>query len=148
MKVKVYKVRENAKIPVRAHGTDAGMDMFFSPEEEMIVTIPPGVSIVLETGIKMEVPENHMIQIMNKSGIASKRQLVTGACVIDHGYDGEIFINLQNVGNKPQTIESGSKIAQAVCIPIAYPELEIITEDAIYDSPSSRGDGGFGSTGV
>ena len=147
MKVKVYKIRENAKIPVRAHRPDAGMDIFFNPEKETVISIPPGASAILETGIKMEVPEGHMIQIMNKSGIASKRQLVVGACVIDRGYNGEIFINLQNIGTKTQALESGSKIAQAVCVPISCPEVQLISEDAIYDSPTSRGAGGFGSTG-
>ena len=147
MKLKVYKTRETAKLPTRAHATDAGMDLFYCPDEHVMVTIPPGASAVLETGLKIEVPKGHMIQIMNRSGVASKRQLITGACVVDSGYDGEVFINLQNIGKTPQTIESGAKIAQAVCIPIVTPELVEIGEDNIYGTDTSRGSGGFGSSG-
>jgi dUTP pyrophosphatase len=148
MKINVYKIRENAILPSRSHPTDAGMDLFFCPtEQNMMLTIPPGASAVLQTGLKIEVPEGHMIQIMNRSGVASKRQLITGACVVDCGYDGEVFINLQNIGKETQFIESGSKIAQAVCIPVAIPELVQIKEDNIYGSTTARGSGGFGSSG-
>jgi len=147
-KLRVYRIRENAKLPVRAHTTDAGMDLFYSPEHHSgWLSIKPGGSALLETGLKIEVPEGHMIQIMNKSGVASKRQLVTGACVVDHGYDGEVFVNLQNIGTKPQVLEPGQKIAQAVLIPVSYPDLVEIYEDDLYDGATSRGTGGFGSTG-
>ena len=55
--VKVYKVRSSAKLPHRAHHTDAGMDFFFCPEEPTLLGIEPGESVLLPTGIKMEVPE-------------------------------------------------------------------------------------------
>mgnify|MGYP003132355928 CR=1 FL=1 len=72
MKINIYKIRKSAKTPTRSHSTDAGMDLYFCPKEEgMLVTIPPGASVVLETGLKIEVPENHMIQIMNRSSVAS-----------------------------------------------------------------------------
>ena len=98
--VRVFKVRPSAKIPQRAHITDAGMDFFFCPEDLQMVRkrIEPGQSVLLQTGIKMEVPRDCMLQIMNKSGVASKKHLITGACVVDEGYDGEIFVNLQNIG--------------------------------------------------
>ena len=60
---------------------------------------------------------------MNKSGIASKKRLVTGACVVDEGYTGEIFVNLHNIGEHPQFIESGDKIAQGVFVRIEKPIL-------------------------
>ena len=82
-KVKVYRVRATAKLPTRAHRTDAGMDFFYCPDSEDSVTISPGESRLLPTGLKMEVPRGCMLQVMNKSGIASKKQLVTGACVVD-----------------------------------------------------------------
>ena len=88
-----------------------------------------------------------MLQIMNKSGIASKRQLITGACVVDAGYDGEIFVNLQNIGPRPQVIEPGQKIAQAVLLPIVLPDFEVIEEDLVYGTKTSRGPGALGSTG-
>ena len=148
MKLKIYKVRETAKLPVRAHDADAGMDLFYCPEHHSgWLSIKPGGSTLLETGLKIEVPRGHMLQIMNKSGIASKRQIVTGACVVDSGYDGEIFVNLQNIGTRAQVLEVGEKIAQAVLVPIVVPELEEIGEDLIYGGQTSRGDGALGSTG-
>ena len=71
------------------------MDFFFSPMEGAAVRIQPGQSVLLETGVKMEVPPGCMLQIMNKSGVASKLHLITGACVVDEGYTGEIFVRLK-----------------------------------------------------
>jgi dUTP pyrophosphatase len=88
-----------------------------------------------------------MLQIMNKSGVASKRALVTGACVVDEGYTGEIFVNLHNIGQTTQTILPGQKIAQGVFVRIEKPILVEISEDEIYDSQTSRGQGSLGSSG-
>ena len=140
-RVRVFRTRPDAKLPNRAHKTDAGMDFFFCPVEGAAVRIAPGQSVLLETGIKMEVPPDCMLQIMNKSGIASKRSLIAGACVVDSGYDGEIFVNLHNIGKEPQTIEPGQKIAQGVFIRISTPILSEIGEDLIYGMETSRGRG-------
>ena len=148
MKINVYKTRPAARIPDRAHKTDAGMDFFYCPETPEIKNVKPGASVLLETGIKMQVPTGCMLQIMNKSGIASKKQLVTGACVVDEGYNGEIFVNLQNIGEETQYISPGQKIAQGVFVRIETPELQEVVEDNVYGSETSRGAGGFGSTGV
>ena len=145
--VNVFKVRETAKIPQRAHPTDAGIDFYYCPEHPTLLGIEPGQSVLLPTGIKMEVPSTCMLQIMNKSGIASKKSLVTGACVVDSGYDGEIFVNLHNIGKNNAVIAEGDKMAQAVLIPIVTPAIEISEEDNIYGKVTSRGDGCLGSTG-
>ena len=71
--VKIYKTRSSSKIPSRAHPSDAGMDFFYCPPEDTPITIPPNESAVLPTGVKVEVPSGYMLQVMNKSGIASKR---------------------------------------------------------------------------
>jgi len=147
MKLKVFRIRENAKLPMRAHPTDAGMDLFFCPDGDQPKNVYPGKTELFATGLKISVPPNHMLEIKNKSGIAFKKQLVVGACVVDNGYDGEVFVNLHNVGTKVQVLESGQKIAQAVLIPIQTPELEEISEDNIYGGDTARGTGGFGSTG-
>tara|TARA_B100000424_G_scaffold264961_1_gene253970 strand:+ start:755 stop:1213 length:459 start_codon:yes stop_codon:yes gene_type:complete len=145
--VKVFKTHPNAKIPKRAHPTDAGMDFFYCPKKPELQEIAPGQSALLQTGIKMQVPSGCMLQIMNKSGIASKKQLIAGACVVDEGYEGEIFVNLQNIGTQAQYITPGQKIAQGVFVQIAAPFLIEIDSDAVYDSPTSRGSGALGSTG-
>ena len=146
-KLRAYKTRPSAKEPARAHRWDAGMDFFFAPENEKPVLIESGQSAVLQTGMKVEVPRGYMLQIMNKSGVASKKQLVTGACVVDEGYDGEIFVNLQNIGSETQYISPGQKIAQGVFVRIEKPTLRLIEEDSIYGKETSRGSGALGSTG-
>lgn len=146
-KVKVFRTRPEAKLPVRAHRTDAGMDFFFCPVEGAAVRIAPGQSVLLETGIKMQVPPSCMLQIMNKSGVASKRHLITGACVVDEGYTGEIFVNLHNIGKDVEFIEPGQKVAQGVFVNIEKPQLWEVQEDDIYDQETSRGSGALGSTG-
>jgi len=147
--LRVFRIREGAKLPVRAHPSDAGVDLFYCPSESASkeVNFMPGQNCVLPTGLKISVPEGYMLQIMNKSGIASKKELVTGACVVDSGYDGEIFIDLHNIGRDNQRVEEGDKIAQAVLVPIMIPRIEEIEEDNIYDRATARGDDGFGSTG-
>ena len=151
MKVRVQRLHENAKLPVRAHPTDAGMDLFFCPApkpelDSQIETVLPFGSSVIPTGLKIEVPEGYMLEIKNKSGIASKRGLIVGACVVDRGYTGEIFVNLHNVTHRNQTLHEGDKIAQAVFVKITT-DVQMVVSDSIYDSDTSRGDGALGSTG-
>jgi dUTP pyrophosphatase len=146
-RVRVFRTRPAAKLPSRAHRTDAGMDFFFSPIEGAAVRIRPGQSVLLETGVKMEVPPDCMLQIMNKSGVASKLHLITGACVVDEGYTGEIFVNLHNIGKDVEFIEPGQKVAQGVFVRIEKPGLREIQDDNIYGKETTRGDGALGSTG-
>ena len=151
MKVRVQRLHENAKLPVRAHPTDAGMDLFFCPApkpelDSQIETVLPFGSSVIPTGLKIEVPEGYMLEIKNKSGIASKRGLLVGACVVDRGYTGEIFVNLHNVTHRNQTLHEGDKIAQAVFVKVESSVL-LVESDNIYDKETSRGDGALGSTG-
>ena len=146
-RVRVFRTRPTAKLPARAHRTDAGMDFFFSPMEGAAVRIQPGQSVLLETGVKMEVPPGCMLQIMNKSGVASKLHLITGACVVDEGYTGEIFVNLHNIGTDVEFIEAGQKVAQGIFVRIEKPGLWEIEEDNIYGNTTTRGDGSLGSTG-
>lgn len=145
--VKVFKTSPNAKMPERAHSTDAGADFFFCASDNSPLLIPAGESALLSTGVKVQVPSGCMLQIMNKSGIASKRSLITGACVVDEGYTGEIFVNLHNIGSNAQTIEPGQKIAQGVFVRIERPSFVEIMEDNIYEKQYSRGSGALGSTG-
>ena len=148
--VRVHKIRETARLPDRAHSTDAGMDLFYCPASEPVpVTLSPGDSGLFPTGLKIQVPPDHMMQIMNKSGIASKRSLLVGACVVDEGYTGEVFVNLHNVGVTDQAIYPLTKIAQAVFVKISQPILlEIDSSAELYDHETSRGSGALGSTGV
>jgi len=146
--MKILRIRD-VKLPARANLTDAGIDLFI-PNDYPLTPIRPGESVLIPAGIKVNVPENHALILFNKSGIATKKGLVVGACVIDEPYQGEVHINLFNIGSKTQTIIGGDKITQAICIPVNYVNIEEVTSvDELYDGKiTSRGDGGFGSTGT
>jgi len=147
LRLKVFKVRENAKLPVRAHTTDAGADIFYCPEAEQPLIVYENESELIPTGLKIGVPAGYMLEIKNKSGVAFKRSLVVGACVVDSGYDGEVFVNLHNIGTDRQTILPGEKVAQAVLVPIVEAEFEEVSVDDVYGTDTARGSGALGSTG-
>ena len=91
-----------------------------------------------------------MLEVKNRSSVASKRSLIVGACVVDSGYDGEVFVNLHNIGTEPQVIEPHTKIAQVVMTPVvSFRALETQSSDLYGWYPitiSDRGDGALGST--
>jgi dUTP pyrophosphatase len=154
VKLKVFKVRESAKLPVRAYPNDAGMDLFYCPKENYKdavgrkeVRIGVGAGVLIPTGLKIGVPKGYMLEVKNKSGIAFKKRLIVGACVVDSGYDGEVFVNLNNIGTKVAVIEPGQKIAQAVLVPVETCGVEEIENDDVYGDSTDRGNGGFRSTG-
>jgi len=153
MMIEYVRVREDVKPPERANPSDAGLDVFFCPDDAAVgaIKIPAGGSVILATGLRFGVPHGYMMQAMNRSGIAAKRSLVVGAHVIDSGYDGEVFINLHNIGKETQVVKAGTKIAQLVMIPVVpFRALETNTGN-LYDwypiTISGRGDGALGSTG-
>ena len=159
MIIEYAKVRQQVRAPERANPSDAGLDLFFNPEPTGIlpspnldsVVVEPGDSKLLSTGYRFGVPHGYMLEIKNRSGIAAKRSLIVGACVVDRGYDGEGFINLHNVGKETQVIEPGTKIAQAVMVPVVhFRAVETQSGDLYSWDPiaiSDRGDGALGSTG-
>ena len=153
MLLEFCRVRPNVKPPTRGHPSDAGLDVYYCPNdgEEIGKYVSPGESVILSTGLRFGVPHGYMLEVKNRSSLASKRSLIVGACVIDSGYDGEVFINVHNVGNEPQHIEAGTKIAQLVLIPVvSFRAIETSSGD-LYDwypiTISDRGDGALGSTG-
>jgi dUTP pyrophosphatase len=146
--MKILKVRE-VKTPSRAHSNDAGIDLFI-PEDFLSQVLNPGQSVLIPSGIKARVPEGYALIAFNKSGIAAKKNLIVGACVIDESYQGEIHIDIKNVGTMPQVVNPGDKIIQLLCVPMNYVPVELVdNEDELFaDMLSNRGDGGFGSTGT
>lgn len=149
MYLKYSKVKD-VKDPCRANvGIDAGIDLYI-PEEFEKKTLKPNESILIPAGVKFEVPLGYAVILFNKSGVASKKCLLVGACVVDSGYAGEVHINLHNVGTKEVELNPGDKIVQAVMLPIITPTPMLVDEENLYKdvcSPSARGSGGFGSTG-
>ena len=149
MYVKMSKTR-NTTMPTRANsGADAGID-FFVPNDFAATVLKTGQSVKIPAGIKVEVPAGYALIFFNKSGVASKKSLIVGACVIDHGYSGEVHINMINVGEDDQLITPGDKIVQGILVPvITFETLEVAEEELYRDIhvAGNRGAGGFGSTG-
>jgi dUTP pyrophosphatase len=138
MKLKVKKMSPDAKLPLYGHKGDAGMDLFASENYELskseIFAVP--------TGISVEIPRGYVGLIWDKSGV-SLRGAHRLAGVVDAGYRGEIKVVMVNLGQDSFIIEKGMKIAQMLIQPVEEPEIVEVTD--LEDS--SRGEGGFGSTG-
>ena len=150
MIVEYAEVRPGAHPPTRGHPSDAGLDVYYSPTEPSEnIPIQPGESKVIPTGLRFGVPHGYMLEVKNRSSVAAKRSLIVGACVIDSGYDGEVFINLHNIGKQLQVIRPADKIAQLVMIPVVAFRPVQKEDGRLYDEPitiSDRGDGALGST--
>lgn len=147
MKLKFCKVRK-VNSPTRAHSTDAGID-FFVPTYFQETELAPGESILIPSGIKVDVPAGWALIFENKSGVASKKKLLVGASVVDHGYSGEVYINVHNVGDESAMISPDDKIIQGVMYEVgSHMPVETPIEDMWLDTESARGEGGFGSTGT
>tara|TARA_Y100001937_G_C7123876_1_gene333945 strand:- start:1335 stop:1835 length:501 start_codon:yes stop_codon:yes gene_type:complete len=152
------RIREDAHPPERANPSDAGLDLFFNPEpsgllphpEKDAIVIEPGESKVIPTGYRFGVPHGYMLEIKNRSSVAAKRSLIVGACVVDSGYDGEVFVNLHNIGREAQTIQPRDKIAQAVMVPVVHFRALETSNGNLYNwypiTISDRGAGALGST--
>ena len=153
MILQYYMIRGEKYPPLRANPSDAGLDLRWTPSEESetALSIGPGESVLVPTGCKFAIPHGYMMEIKNKSGIAYKKQLLVGACVVDSGYDGEVFVNLHNIGTEPQILAPGDKVAQAVVVPVVHARFVASETPEIYEwypiTMSNRGDGALGSTG-
>ncbi|MGD1712225.1 dUTP diphosphatase [Dapis sp. BLCC M172] len=142
MKLKVKKLDELAIIPCYAHKGDAGLDLFSIDE----LTINPGESKLIHTGISIELPSGTEAQIRPRSGLALKHQItvLNTPGTIDETYRGEIGIILINHGKKPFQVTKGMKIAQMVITSFLSVKVEEVTQL----STTERDSGGFGSTGI
>ena len=141
--IKVKKLRDNAILPTYGSAEAAGADLYACLEAP--VTIAPGETVFVPTGIALEVPAGCAGLIYARSGMACKRGLAPAnkVGVVDSDYRGEIIVALHNHGKMAQTVESGERVAQFVITPVLTPAYEAV-EDL---SDTGRGQGGFGSTG-
>lgn len=114
------------------------------------IIIPAGEQINIPSGIKVNIfDKNTYLEANNKSGIASKYHLVVGACVVDADYQGEVHLNMLNVGNTDIELVSGMKIVQFIHKYYIDTDWEEISVDEYNNlDKTSRGDGGFGSSGI
>ena len=150
MMIEYARATKDVHPPTRSNPSDAGLDVYAYLDEKP-VTIGPGDNGVIPTGLRFGIPHGYMLQVCNRSSMGAKRSLVVGAHIIDSGYDGEVFIDLHNIGHAPQLIEHGDKIAQLVMVPVvSFRAMESQTGNLYKWYPitiSDRGDGSLGSTG-
>ena len=141
--VRVKILREGAKLPSYGSAEAAGSDLYACIPAP--VTVAPGETAWIPTGIALEVPKHCAGLIYARSGMACKRGLAPAnkVGVVDSDYRGEITVVLYNHGTEPQRIENGERIAQLVITPVLQPAFQ--TADDLTDS--DRNTGGFGSTG-
>lgn len=141
MLLKVRKVSEGATLPRYAHPGDAGLDLFANED----AVIASGETRLVKTGISIELPAGTEAQVRPRSGLALKHQVtvLNSPGTIDEGYRGEVGIILINHGRDPFSVSRGDKIAQMVVHRVETVRVEAV--DAL--SETSRGQGGFGSTG-
>ena len=139
MDIKIKKITPEAKAPAYAHPGDAGMDLFACAD----MSLAPGETKPVPTGIQMAIPQGYVGLVWDKSGISLKG-VHRLAGVVDAGYRGEVRVVMVNLGTEPFEIKSGMKIAQMLIQPVEAPT--IVESDTLDDT--SRGAGGFGSTGL
>ncbi|MDE6398766.1 MAG: dUTP diphosphatase [Clostridiales bacterium] len=143
MKVAVKKLDERAVLPTYGSTAAAGADLYALCEGE--ICIQPSETVLVHTGIAMEIPEGYAGLIYARSGLASKRGLAPAnkVGVVDADYRGEIMVALHNHSATPQTVQNGERIAQLVIAPFLH--ADFAETDELSDTV--RGAGGFGSTG-
>ncbi len=141
--IRVKKLHPNAKLPTYGSPEAAGADLYACLEEA--VTITPGETFFVPTGIALEVPKGCAGLIYARSGLACKRGLAPAnkVGVVDSDYRGEVKVALHNHSQMPQTVEPGERVAQFIITPVLTPAYE----EAASLSNTDRGVGGFGSTG-
>lgn len=144
IKIEIKKLDEKAIIPTYGTEYSAGADLHALLEEP--ITIAPGETKLIHTGLAIAIPEGFVGLNFARSGMATKRGLAPAnkVGVIDSDYRGEVMVALYNQGNIPQTVENGDRIAQIVFVP--YYTADFILKDELSDTV--RGAGGFGSTGT
>lgn len=141
--VKIKKLNDMAIIPRKAHDDDAGFDLYASIPDSVV--IHPHKTILIGTGISVELPKNTFGAIFARSGLAFKSGLAPAnkVGVVDCNYRGEVCVALHNHSDMPKEVSPGERIAQMVVMPYVNVSLEL-AEDL---SDTDRGEGGFGSTG-
>ena len=144
MKVNIKLLDERATPMTYGTEYSAGADLYSLKGESIIVE--PGQTVLVHTGIAMEIPEGTVGLIFARSGLATKKGLAPAnkVGVIDADYRGEIMVALHNHSSVPATVEGGERIAQIAIVPFIKADFSVVDEL----SDTVRGAGGFGSTGT
>jgi dUTP pyrophosphatase len=139
MELKVKRIHPEAKLPVYGHPGDAGLDLFSVVDR----ALGPGEVYPVPTGLQVAIPPGFVGLVWDKSGISLKG-VHRLAGVVDAGYRGEVQVVMINLGRGPFTLKKGMKIAQMLIQPVA--SVAVVECETLDDT--SRGEGGFGSTGL
>ena len=144
MKINVKKLNEKAIMPTYGSEYAAGADLYACIDSE--VTVAPHATVMIPTGIALELPVGYAGFIYARSGLASKRNLAPAnkVGVVDCDYRGEVKVALHNHGETAQTVAVGERVAQLVVAP--YITAQFVEADELTET--ERGAGGFGSTGT
>jgi dUTP pyrophosphatase len=143
MRLAIRRLSSRARLPTRAHDGDAGFDLYALEAG----IIPAGERAAVATGIAIELPERHAGLVLPRSGLAAEHgiALVNAPGLIDQGYRGEVRVLLLNTDPREDfSYEAGARIAQLIITRIEAPDIVEVAELA----ETTRGDGGFGSTGT
>ena len=142
--VKFIKLNPDAIVPTYGTPFAAGADLYSLPEGD--IKLQPGETVMIHTGVAMEIPEGTAAFIFARSGIATKRGLAPAnkVGVIDSDYRGEIMVPIHNHSQEQQIIASGERVAQMVIMP--YVKAEFVESETLEET--ERNASGFGSTGT
>lgn len=155
--VEAIKVRENVKALEYAHGIeDSGMDVYVSLIsckedgkwcEFLNYTLKPNETVIVKTGWRLKVPCGYEIQVRPTSGnsLKTKLRVANSPGTVDAGYEDEIGVIVENIGDGTITLSEGAKVAQLVFVPIVHANISLV--DA-FSSNSNRGLDAYGSTGT
>ena len=145
--LRVYRMRADAVIPHYKTSGAAGMDLAACLDSPL--TIAPGGTARVPTGLQIALPPGHEGQVRPRSGLAARQSVtvLNAPGTIDEDYRGEVQVLLINHGSEAFTIDSGDRIAQLIVAPVTQVEIETVDNEAALGG-TERGDGGFGSTGV
>lgn len=143
MEVRIKKLNSEAVVPTYGSEFSAGADLYACETED--ITIAPGETRLIHTGLSFEIPEGFGGFIYARSGLATKKGLAPAnkVGVIDADYRGEVMVSLHNHSAEAQTVSPGERVAQLVIAPFLKAEFTVAEEL----SDTVRGSGGFGSTG-
>ena len=141
--IRLKKLRSTAVIPTFGSPLSAGADLYACVDADTV--IGPGLTVMIPTGVALEIPTGHVGLVCARSGLSTRRGLAPAnkVGVIDADYRGEITVALHNHGSSAETVAPGERIAQLLIVPIL--SFELTEADSL--SGTERGSGGFGSTG-
>ena len=144
IEILIKKLSKEVSLPKYETSGSSGMDLAANIDDK--ITIDPGKTVVIPTGLSLSIPKGFEVQIRPRSGLAAKQKItvLNTPGTIDADYRGEIKVILINLGKDSFIVERGLRIAQMVVCPVVQAQLKEVDDL----SKTERGKGGFGSTGT